>query len=90
MGTDEDYLDRLLHAVTENYREEQGITGEPEESVGDKFVSNPDAVITSTPLTEPKVQPVKQESVAPESVPEPELNNFAEAANEQAPVFVDS
>ena len=79
MSTDEDYLDQLLHAVTENYREEQGITGEPEPEVGEKFVSNPEAVLTSEPLVEhiPESEPV------PESIPEPEM--VYEPVNEQEP-----
>jgi len=95
MGTDEDYLDRLLSAVTENYREEQGITEEPEPEVGDKFVSNPEAVLTSKPLIdkEPVPEPVTVERVyepeqtfVQESVSEPEMN-MQEAAAEQTPVF---
>ncbi len=81
MSTDEDYLDQLLHAVTENYREEQGITEEPKPEVGEKFVSNPEAVLTSEPLVEHAPQP----EIMPETIPEPMPEMMPEGMSESMP-----
>ncbi|MBO4373578.1 MAG: hypothetical protein J5829_00565, partial [Lachnospiraceae bacterium] len=85
MSTDEDYLDQLLHAVTENYREEQGITGEPEPEVGEKFVSNPEAVLTSEPLVEHMQENEPAAEPETETVYEPVTGQ--EPVSEQTPDF---